>query len=341
MVFGFGQKNIGIDLGTSNTYIYLEGRGIILREPSYIARNKETNQVIAVGTAAKMMMGKTPANIEVIRPLKNGVIDSLEMTIAMLRLFLNQALNNRVGKPMVTIGVPSGVTSVERRAVVEAARSAGARDAYVIVEPFAAAVGSGLPVMDAVGSMVVDIGGGTTDVITISLGGIIAERSINVAGDAFNVAIANYARDNFGLVIGEATAERLKTEIGTADPQAAVNLPVATASGRSLSTGVPMTVEFSAEDIATALREPINQIIKIIKETLEATPPDLAADIVDRGIIITGGGALLRNINDVISKATNIPTFVNEETATEAVAIGTGEALKSIDLYNNSANSNR
>lgn len=341
MVFGFGQKNIGIDLGTSNTYIYLEGRGIILREPSYIARNKETNQVIAVGTAAKMMMGKTPDNIEVIRPLKNGVIDSLEMTIAMLRLFLNQALNNRVGKPMVTIGVPSGVTSVERRAVVEAARSAGARDAYVIVEPFAAAVGSGLPVMDAVGSMVVDIGGGTTDVITISLGGIIAERSINVAGDAFNVAIANYARDNFGLVIGEATAERLKTEIGTADPQAAVNLPVATASGRSLSTGVPMTVEFSAEDIATALREPINQIIKIIKETLEATPPDLAADIVDRGIIITGGGALLRNINDVISKATNIPTFVNEETATEAVAIGTGEALKSIDLYNNSANSNR
>ena len=340
MVFGFGQKNIGIDLGTSNTYIYAEGRGILLKEPSYIARNKKTNEVIAVGSAAKMMMGKTPSNIEVIRPLKNGVIDNLEMTIEMLRLFLKQAFNNRVGNPVVTIGVPSGVTSVERRAVVEAVRSAGAREAYVIVEPFAAAVGSGLPVMDSIGSMVVDIGGGTTDVIAISLGGIIAERSINIAGDVFNASIANYAREHFGLVIGETTAERLKMEIGTADLQAVNGLPLSVASGRSLNNGTPMTVEFSSEDIANALQEPISQIIRIIIETLDATPAELRADIIDRGIVITGGGALLRNINDVITKATNIPAFVNEDTAAEAVAIGTGEALKSIDLFNGTAENN-
>jgi rod shape-determining protein MreB len=220
------------------------------------------------------------------------------------------------------------VTSVEQRAVVEAARSAGARDAFVIIEPFAAAVGSGLPVMDATGSMVVDIGGGTTDVVTISLGGIVAQGSVAAAGDAMNVAIANYIREKFGVAVGESTAERLKIEIGSASVEASKELSASTASGRSLNTGNPTSIEISSEDIAKALQSVVSEIINIIKETLEKTPPDLAADVVARGIVITGGGALLRNIGDVIYQATNITTLINPQNALDAVAIGTGEALQ-------------
>lgn len=216
MAFSFGQKNVGIDLGTANTYVYIEGRGIILREPSVVARNTQTNEVVAVGSEAKDMLGRTPASIAAIRPMRDGVIADYDTTVAMIRYYLQKALGGRIGKPYVTIGVPSGVTAVERRAVIDAARVAGARDAYVIEEPFAAAVGAGLPVMDPTGSMVVDMGGGTTDVATISLGGIVSSRSIRIAGDKLDEAIANFVRNKYNVTIGEPTAERLKIEIGAA-----------------------------------------------------------------------------------------------------------------------------
>lgn len=331
MAFSFGQRNVGIDLGTANTYVYIEGRGIVLREPSVVARNTQTNEVVAVGTEAKEMLGRTPASIAAIRPMRDGVIADYDTTVAMIRYYLQKALGGRIGKPYVTVGVPSGVTAVERRAVIDAARVAGARDAYVIEEPFAAAVGAGLPVMDPTGSMVVDMGGGTTDVATISLGGIVSSRSIRIAGDKLDEAIANFVRNKYNVTIGEPTAERLKIEIGAASLEMARTLSSASVRGRDLLTGLPKTIDVTAEDVAVAIQEPVQEIVAAIRETLEATQPELAADVIDHGMVLTGGGALLRDLDRVIQEATKVSVLIANEPL-DAVAIGTGEALKSIDV---------
>ncbi|WP_220738745.1 rod shape-determining protein [Leuconostoc miyukkimchii] len=331
MAFSFGQRNVGIDLGTANTYVYIEGRGIVLREPSVVARNTQTNEVVAVGSEAKDMLGRTPASIAAIRPMRDGVIADYDTTVAMIRYYLQKALGGRIGKPYVTIGVPSGVTAVERRAVIDAARVAGARDAYVIEEPFAAAVGAGLPVMDPTGSMVVDMGGGTTDVATISLGGIVSSRSIRIAGDKLDEAIANFVRNKYNVTIGEPTAERLKIEIGAASLELARTLPDTSVRGRDLLTGLPKTIDVTAEDVATAIQEPVQEIVVAIRETLESTQPELAADVIDHGMVLTGGGAMLRDMDKIIQEATKVPVLIANEPL-DAVAIGTGEALKSIDV---------
>ncbi|MBW1605808.1 rod shape-determining protein [Lactobacillus sp. Sy-1] len=331
VVFGFGTKNIGIDLGTANTIVYVEGKGIVLREPSVVAKNTKTGAIVAVGEEARNMIGRTPASIRAIRPMKDGVIADYDTTVAMLKYYIAKTLGHSSGKPYVMVCVPSGITEVEKRAVIDATRVAGARDAYVIEEPFAAAIGAGLPIMDPTGSMVVDIGGGTTDVATISLGGIVSSRSVRVAGDKLNEAIATYVRKKHNLLIGERTAERLKWEIGSASLEDAKNIEGTTVRGRYLLTGLPKAVEISAEDISTAIHEPILEIIGTVKETLEETSPEIAADVIDHGIVLTGGGALLKNLAEVISDETQVPVSIAKDPL-DCVAIGTGESLKSIDV---------
>lgn len=331
MALSFGQHNIGIDLGTSNTYVYVEGKGIVLREPSVVARNTETNEIIAVGEEARDMLGRTPASIAAIRPMRDGVIADYDTTVAMISYYMKKALGGRVGKPFVTLGVPAKITAVERRAVIDAARVAGARDAYVLDEPFAAAIGAGLPVMEPTGSMVVDFGGGTTDVATISLGGIVSSRSLRVAGDRLNDAIATYIRKHYNLLIGERTAEKLKWDIGSASLEAAKDIENVTIRGRYLLTGLPKSIEISAEDVAKSIEEPIQEIISTVKETLEETSPEISADVIDHGIVLTGGGALLKNLPQVISEATKVPVSI-AKTPLDCVAIGTGESLKNIDV---------
>ncbi|GAK30614.1 rod shape-determining protein MreB [Weissella oryzae SG25] len=333
-MFSFGSRNVGIDLGTANTLVYIEGKGIVLREPSVVARNTRTDEVVAVGEAAKEMLGRTPGSIKAIRPMRDGVIADYETTVAMLKYYLNKALGNGRTNPKVVIGVPSGVTAVERRAVTDAARVAGAKDAFVIEEPFAAAVGAGLPVMEPTGSMVVDMGGGTTDVATISLGGIVSSRSIRMAGDRLDDAIMTYIRQNYSVLIGEQSAERLKMEIGSANLELAKDMDGATIRGRDLVTGLPKTIEVTAFDVADAIKDVIAEIIVAIKETLEETSPEIAADVIDHGIILTGGGALLHHIDEVIADATKVPVFIATEPL-DAVVLGTGEILKSIDVLNN------
>ncbi|TYC50154.1 rod shape-determining protein [Weissella muntiaci] len=333
-MFSFGTRNVGIDLGTANTLVYIEGKGIVLREPSVVARNTRTDEVVAVGAAAKEMLGRTPGSIKAIRPMRDGVIADYETTVAMLKYYLNKALGNGKTNPKVVIGVPSGVTAVERRAVTDAARVAGARDAFVIEEPFAAAVGAGLPVMEPTGSMVVDMGGGTTDVATISLGGIVSSRSIRMAGDRLDDAIMTYIRQNYSVLIGEQSAERLKMEIGSADVEKAADMDGTTIRGRDLVTGLPKTIEVSAVDVAEAIKDVIAEIIVAIKETLEETSPEIAADVIDHGIILTGGGAMLHHIDEVIADATKVPVLIAPEPL-DAVVLGTGEILKSIDVLNN------
>lgn len=329
-MFGFGSKNIGIDLGTANTLVYVDGKGIVLNEPSVVAKNTQTEEVIAVGEEARDMIGRTPTNIVAIRPMKDGVIADYDTTAAMLKYFMQKALGNG-SHPQVMICVPSGVTEVEKRAVIDAAKVAGARDAFVIEEPYAAAIGAGLPVMDPTGSMVVDIGGGTTDVATISLGGIVSSRSIRVAGDKFDEAIINHLRQNFNLLIGERTAEAMKIQIGSASVEKAKDIDGMTVRGRDLLSGLPKTIEISATDIASAIHENVLDIITAIKETLEETSPEIAADIIDHGIVLTGGGALLKHLPDVISDETKVPVFIAQDPL-DCVAIGTGESLKNIDV---------
>ena len=308
-MFGFGSKNIGIDLGTANTLVYVDGKGIVLNEPSVVAKNTQTEEVIAVGEEARDMIGRTPTNIVAIRPMKDGVIADYDTTAAMLKYFMQKALGNG-SHPQVMICVPSGVTEVEKRAVIDAAKVAGARDAFVIEEPYAAAIGAGLPVMDPTGSMVVDIGGGTTDVATISLGGIVSSRSIRVAGDKFDEAIINHLRQNFNLLIGERTAEAMKIQIGSASVEKAADIDGMTVRGRDLLSGLPKTIDISATDIASAIHENVLDIITAIKETLEETSPDLP---------------------DVISDETKVPVFIAQDPL-DCVAIGTGESLKNIDV---------
>ncbi|CAI2582997.1 Cell shape-determining protein MreB [Apilactobacillus kunkeei] len=330
-MFGFGTKNIGIDLGTANTIVYVDGKEIVLREPSVVAKNTKTGEIVAVGQEARDMIGRTPASISAIRPMKDGVIADYETTVTMLKYYINKTVGHASGKPYVMVCVPSGITAVEKRAVIDATRVAGAKDAYVIEEPFAAAIGAGLPIMDPTGSMVVDIGGGTTDVATISLGGIVSSRSLRVAGDRLNDAIAAYIRKKYNLLIGERTAEKLKWDIGSASIAGAKDIENVTIRGRYLLTGLPKSVEITAEDVANAISEPIQEIIGTVKETLEETSPEISADVIDHGIVLTGGGALLKNLPQVISEATKVPVSIAKNPL-DCVAIGTGESLKSIDI---------
>ena len=332
-MFGLGTKNIGIDLGTANTLVFMEGKGIVLREPSVVAKNTQTGDVIAVGSEAKEMIGRTPGTIVAIRPMKDGVIADYDTTAAMLKYFMEKTVGN--SKPSVMICVPSGVTEVEKRAVIDAARVAGAREAFVIEEPFAAAIGAGLPVMDPTGSMVVDIGGGTTDVATISLGGIVSSTSIRQAGDKFNTAIINYVHSNFNLLIGERTAEDIKIQIGSASVEKAKEIESMIIRGRDLVTGLPKSVDVEAEDVARAIQDVVQDIIVAIKETLEQTSPEIAADVIDHGIVLTGGGALLKHLPEVISEATKVPVFIAQDPL-DCVAIGTGESLKNIEVMRRS-----
>ncbi|MED1204791.1 rod shape-determining protein [Heyndrickxia acidicola] len=337
----FGSKDLGIDLGTANTLVFQKGKGIVVREPSVVAVQTDTKSIVAVGNDAKNMIGRTPGNIVALRPMKDGVIADYETTATMMKYYIKQASKNKgafARKPYVMICVPSGITAVEERAVIDATRQAGARDAYTIEEPFAAAIGANLPVWEPTGSMVVDIGGGTTEVAIISLGGIVTSQSIRVAGDELDEAIISYIRKTYNLLIGDRTAENIKVEIGSAGESTGVE-PM-DIRGRDLLTGLPKTIEITAEEIARALHDTVYTIVDAVKSTLEQTPPELAADIMDRGIVLTGGGALLRNLDKVISKETSMPVLIAENPL-DCVAVGTGSALDHIDLFKNKSRNSR
>ncbi|RJX21197.1 MAG: rod shape-determining protein [Ammonifex sp.] len=331
MRFGIFSRDMGIDLGTANSLVFVKKRGVVLREPSVVAIERDSGQVLAVGDEAKQMIGRTPGNIVAIRPLKDGVIADFDTTQAMIRYFINKALKNRTFfvRPRVVIGVPSGVTPVEERAVREAAIQAGAREVYLIEEPMAAAIGAGLPVHEPTGNMIVDIGGGTTEVAVISLGGIVTSRSIRIAGDEMDEAIIQYIKRNYNLMIGERTAEDIKINIGSAYKPSA--LDEQEVRGRDLVTGLPKTVRVSALEIHQALSETVTTILDAIKATLERTPPELAADIMDRGIIMAGGGALLQGLDRLVSEETGMPVSLAEEPLS-AVAQGTGKVLDNISV---------
>ena len=327
-MFGL-NKSIGIDLGTANTLVFMKGKGVIMREPSVVAVDTKNDTVKFVGNEAKEVIGKTPGSIMVVRPLKDGVIADFDVTAAMLKIFIKKACGSAlVFKPTVVICIPSGVTEVERRAVREASISAGAGQVMIIEEPMAAAIGAGLPVQEPAGSMVVDIGGGTSEVAVISLNGIVASRSVRTGGDEFDNAIINYIKRKFNLLIGERSAERIKIEIGTAyklDEDLTLEV-----KGRNLINGLPKNAIISSEDVRDALRESLEKIIEAIKETLERTPPELAADIIDRGITLTGGGALLRGLDKLICAETGIDVYVAENPL-DCVANGTGHVLDHMD----------
>lgn len=331
----FFSRDMGIDLGTANTLVHVKGKGIVLREPSVVAIQSDTNKVLAVGEEAKQMIGRTPGNIVAIRPMKDGVIADFDTTQAMLRYFIEKALEKTSGyknpliRPRVVISVPTGVTAVEERAVREAALQAGAKDAYLIEEPMAAAIGAGLPVHEPTGNMIVDIGGGTTEVAVISLGGIVNSKSVRVAGDEMDDAIIQHLKKTYNLLIGERTAEDIKINIGSAlwdgDPASYE------VRGRDLVTGLPKTISISSLEIQKALSEPVSAIVEAIKVCLERTPPELAADIMDKGIVMAGGGSLLKGLDRLVSRETNMPVHVCEEPLS-AVARGTGKVLDNIEI---------
>ena len=333
-MFGLGgfTRDLGIDLGTANTLVFVKGKGIVVREPSVVALRTDTKQIVAVGNSAKLMIGRTPGNVVATRPMKDGVIADFETTATMMKHYIDQAQKSNgffSRKPYVMVCVPSGITAVEKRAVIDATRQAGARDAFLIEEPFAAAIGANLPVMEPTGSMVVDIGGGTTEVAIISLGGIVTSQSIRTAGDDMDEAIIQYIKKNYNLSIGERTAEQLKLEIGSAIKIDNEQMDI---RGRDLISGLPKTITIHGEEIATALSDTVAAIVESVKNTLEKTPPELSADIIDRGIVLTGGGALLRNIDKVIAQETNMPVIVAEDPL-DCVAMGTGKALDNIDIF--------
>lgn len=328
-------KEMGIDLGTANTLVYMKGKGIVAREPSVVAIQKDTNQVLAVGEEAKKMIGRTPGNIIAIRPLRDGVIADFDVTKSMLKYFIRKATRRRTFfQPRVVVCVPSGVTEVEKRAVEEAAIHAGAREAYLIEEPMASAIGAGLPVHDATGSMIVDIGGGTTEVAIISLGGIVTSKSIRVGGDELDTSIVTYIKKEYSLMIGERTAENIKINIGTANKDREIK--TMDIRGRDLITGLPKTLEITSKEIYGAMREPIYNIIDAIKSTLEKTPPELASDVMEQGIMLTGGGAMLDSIDLLIMEETGMPVHVADNPL-DCVAKGTGEALESINILKKSS----
>lgn len=323
------SRDMGVDLGTANTLVYVRRQGIVLREPSVVAKRLGDGQVLAVGEEAKRMIGRTPADIVATRPLRDGVIADFDTTASMMTYFIRRAANGRMWvRPRVVVGIPSGCTEVEKRAVVDATLQAGARDAYLIEEPMAAAIGAGLPVSDPIGSMVVDIGGGTTEVAVIALGGIVASRSIRTAGDECDEAIIQYSRRAYNLLIGERSAEEIKIAVGSAFPSRDEN--AVDVRGRDLVSGLPRTVRMTSGEIREAMAEPVQAVVEAVKQTLERTPPELAADIVDRGIILTGGGALLRGIDRLLAEETGMPVSLTDDPL-GAVVLGTGRVLEDID----------
>jgi rod shape-determining protein MreB len=325
----FFSRDMGIDLGTANTLVYVRGRGIVLQEPSVVAIQSDTKAPLSVGNEAKRMIGRTPGNIVAVRPMKDGVIADFDITQTMLRYFIAKASRKRtLMRPRVVVAVPSGVTEVEKRAVKDAAQQAGARECITIEEPMAAAIGAGLPVHEPTGNMIVDIGGGTTEVAIISLGGIVTHRSIRVAGDEMDEAIVNYVKRNYNLLIGERTAEEVKIGIGSAYP---VNDGESTeVRGRDLVTGLPKNLALTAAEVRQALAEPVNSIVEAVKVTLERTPPELAADIMDRGIVMSGGSSQLRGLDRKVAEETGMPVFVADEPLL-CVVRGTGRVLDEIE----------
>jgi rod shape-determining protein MreB len=358
----FGMtKDIGIDLGTANTLVYVKGKGIVLREPSVVAINKITNKVLAVGNEAKQMIGRTPGNIVAIRPLKDGVIADFDVTEEMLKSFIAKVCSRSAfTSPRIVVCFPSGITAVEKRAIEEASKRAGAREVFLMEEPMAAAIGAGLPVHEPTGSMVVDIGGGTTEVAVVSLGGIVTSKSLRIAGDELDQAIIAYIKKEYNLMIGERTAENIKMEIGSAYPVKEEDVAAAVTEeeeekekgsenvslqkvkisadgerkmeirGRDLITGLPKVIEIGEDEIREALSEPVASIVDAIKTNLEKTPPELAADIMDKGIMLTGGGALLRGLDKLIHNETHMPIHI-AESPLDCVAVGAGKALDNID----------
>ncbi len=326
----FFSRNIGIDLGTANTLVYVKGKGVVLREPSVVAIRKDTGHILAVGSEAKMMIGRTPGNIVAIRPMKDGVIADFDVTQTMLRHFISKSYRRRtVFLPQVVVCVPSGVTEVEKRAVLDATKQAGAKEAFLIEEPMAAAMGAGLPVEDPTGSMIVDVGGGTTEVAVISLGGIVTSKSIRVGGDELDDAIVNYIKKTYNLMIGERTSEEIKIQIGSAyhsDEEKQFEI-----RGRDLISGLPKVLTISSWEIEGALSESVADILETVKTTLERTPPELAADLMEKGIVMSGGGALLRGLDKLISEETGMPVFLAENPL-DCVVLGAGKALSAIDL---------
>ncbi len=338
-MFNFAP-DIGIDLGTASVLVYVRGRGIVLREPSVVAINKDTGRIIAVGTEARRMLGRTPGNIVATRPLREGVIADFDVTEKMLRYFITKVGARRyLFRPRIMVCIPADVTGVEERAVRQAAIQAGARQAYVIEEPMAAALGAGLDVSQASGSMVVDIGGGTTDVAVLSLGGIVCANSVKVGGDKFDEAIVRYVRREFNLLIGERTAEEVKLEVGTAYPRRAQERSVSI-RGRDVMTGLPRAVEVSTIQIWEAIQEPLQAVLDVVKNVLERTPAELAADLVDKGIILTGGGALLHGLDHLITQETGLPAILADDPIS-CVAIGTGRALSMLNYLPRPRKENR
>ena len=336
----FGVQDIGIDLGTASVLVYIKGKGVVLKEPSVVAIDRNNNRILAVGEDARLMLGRTPGNIVAIRPLREGVISDYDVTEKMLRYFIDKAVGRRrIFKPRMVVCVPSGVTEVEKRAVIDAANNAGARSTRLIEEPIAAAIGAGLDIAKASGNMVIDIGGGTTDIAVISLGGIVVSTSIKVAGDKFDEAIVRHMRKKHNIMIGERTAEELKMNVGTA--YARDEMVKMEVRGRNLISGLPKTIEVNSEEMLEALSETVSAIADAVHSVLERTPPELSADISDRGIVMTGGGSLLNGLDKLISKRTSIPVYVAQD-AISCVALGTGKALEHIDLLNDAdINSNR
>lgn len=323
------SRNLGIDLGTANTLIFMKGKGIIIREPSVVAVDTRTNSVKCVGKEAKSVIGRTPGSITAVRPLKDGVIADFDITTAMLQKFIQKAMNKKtLFKPKIIICIPSGVTAVEKRAVKEATEQAGAKKVYIIEEPMAAAIGASLPVAEPTGNMVVDVGGGTSEVAVISLGGIVAAQSVRVGGDEFDAAIINYIKKKYNLLVGESTAENIKIQIGSAykfEVEEYMNI-----RGRNLLNGLPENIEVSSDEIREALKESIESILDAVHITLEKTPPELAADIIEQGITLTGGGALLRGLDKLIKEKTKMPVHI-AEAPLDCVAKGTGAVLENID----------
>ncbi|PAB61376.1 rod shape-determining protein [Anaeromicrobium sediminis] len=327
----FFSKDMGIDLGTANTLVFVKGKGIVVSEPSVVAIREDTKEVLAVGLEAKKMIGRTPGNIVAIRPLRDGVIADFDITQNMLRYFIQRAHPKKslFTGPRVVIGVPSGITEVESRSVEEAAIQAGAKEAHLIEEPMAAAIGAGLPVAEPTGSMVVDIGGGTTEIAIISLGGIVTSKSVRIGGDELDESIVQYVKKEKSLMIGERTAEEVKITIGSAYPKLKEqNMQI---RGRDLVSGLPKTITINATEILEALHEPINSIVEAIKYTLEKTPPELAADVMEKGIVLTGGGALLDGLNTLVAKETGMPVHIAEDPL-DCVALGTGKSVEDIEI---------
>ena len=325
----FLGRDMAVDLGTANTLVYVRGRGVVLNEPSVVALNTTTGGIVAVGTEAKRMIGRTPANITAIRPLRDGVIADFETTERMLRYFIQKVHKRRhFAKPRIVVCVPSGITGVEQRAVKDAGYQAGARKVYIIEEPMAAAIGAGLPVHEPTGNMVVDIGGGTTEVAVISLGGIVTSQSIRTGGDRIDQAIVTYVKKEYSLMLGERTAEDIKISVGSAFPRP--DEPHAEIRGRDLVSGLPKTIVVSAEEIRKAIEEPVNAIIDSVKTTLDKCPPELSSDIMDRGIVLTGGGALLRGLDERLRHETAMPIHIADNPL-DSVAIGSGRCVEEFE----------